>query len=103
MFGDVLVVVDQLVAQQLFEVRTDRYQARNPVDHIACEVKTIQLIEHGHVERGGGGSLLAVAMHVKIGVVGAFVGQPVNEGGIAVERKDYRFVRRKDGVEVLIG
>ena len=44
MFADELFMIDKLVAQELFEMRADALQARDAVDHIACEVKSIQIV-----------------------------------------------------------
>lgn len=103
MFADVLFVVDQFVAEELFEVRVDRTEARNAVDNISREVKTVEFVEHRHIEWGRCCSFLAVAMHVEVVVVGAFVGETVNERGVAVEGEDHRLVRREDRIKLPVG
>src|ERR1700682_3670503 len=39
MFADVLFVLEELVAQELLEMRADALQARDAVHHVACEGK----------------------------------------------------------------
>src|SRR6266496_4598733 len=53
MFADVLFVFDELVAQELFEMRADTLQSRHAVDYVACDVKSIQIVQDGHVEGSG--------------------------------------------------
>src|SRR6266568_6312020 len=43
MLTDILLVLNQLLAQELFEMRADALQARDAVDHVTCEVKSIQI------------------------------------------------------------
>ena len=75
----------------------------HPVDHVDDEVVSVQIVEHHHVERGGGGALLLVATHMNPGVVGAAVGQAVDEPGIPVIGEDDRLVRGEDHVELAVG
>ncbi|MET3173199.1 UNVERIFIED_ORG: hypothetical protein ABIB52_001027 [Arthrobacter sp. UYCu721] len=56
------------------------------------QLEVVDPVEHGHVERRCGGSLLLVAAHVQAFLVGATVGQPVDQRGIAVVGEDDWFV-----------
>jgi len=85
---NVLFVFDKLVAQELFEVRAEALQAGNAVDDVAGEMEAIQIVEYGHIERSGGGSLFLVTADVEIVVIGAAIGEAVNERGITVVGKD---------------
>ena len=102
-FADVLFVLDEFVAQQLFEVRIYGTQTRDAIHNIAGKMKAIEFIEHRHIERRGGGAFFAVAVDVEVRVVGAFVGEAVNERGIAVEGEDHRLVGGEDGIEFAVG
>src|SRR5207253_4869723 len=53
--------------------------------------------------RGGGRALLVVAAHVEVVVVGAPVGQAVNERRVAVVGEHDRPVGREQGVELVVG
>src|SRR5713226_9631841 len=103
MFSDLLVVLDELVAQELLEMRADALQARDPVDNVTCKVKSVQIVEDGHIERSGRCSLLFVSADVEIVMIGAPVGQTMDQPWIAVVCKDDRLVDGEYGVEVTIG
>ena len=65
-------------------------------------MEAIQIVEYRHVEGGRDRSFLLVAAHVKVGVIGAAIGQPVNQPRVGVEGEDDRFVGREQGVEFRI-
>src|SRR2546430_13578376 len=94
---------DKFVAQQLFEMGVHRLQSRNSVHDIACEMESVELVQYRHVERSGGGSFLAIAVHVKVCVICAFVGEAMDQRGITMKRKNHWFVRRENGIEFPIG
>ena len=81
-------------------MRGDVAQARNAVDDVAGQVETVQIVEHGHIERRGGGAFFLIAADVQIVVIGAAVGQAVDQPGIAVEGEDDGFVGGEDGIEI---
>ena len=54
---------------------------REPVERVHCEVESVEVVEHDHVERRRGRPLLLVAAHVDVDVVGASVGEAVDEQG----------------------
>src|SRR3981081_2605768 len=78
-------------------------QAGYTIDHIACKMKTVEVIEHGHVEGRGGGTLLFVTADMQIVMVRAPVREPVNQPRVAVECKNDRFVGRENRVELMVG
>src|SRR5664280_1096194 len=96
-------VAQALVAHVLAQVRGSLAQARNTVDYIDHEVKAVEVVEHHHVERRGRRALLLVSAHVDVVVVGAAVGQPVDQQRVAVVGEDHRATRREQGVELLVG
>jgi hypothetical protein len=59
--ADVFLVLQQLVAQELFEIRRPRAELWQTVDHVADQVKTIQVVEHRHVERRSDRAFFLVA------------------------------------------
>ena len=65
-------------------------------------METVQIVQDHHVEGGRGRALLLVAAHVQVLVVGAAIGQAVDQPRVAVEREDDRPVFREEGVEVLV-
>src|ERR1051326_2863424 len=69
----------------------------------ARPVRAVEVVEHGHVERGGGGPFLFISADVKIVVIRPPVGQPVDQPRVAMEREDDGFVFGEDGIEQLVG
>ena len=59
-------MLDQFVSHPLLKVGAGALQRRNPVHHIARQVKAIKIIQHGHVERRGGCSLFLIAANVEV-------------------------------------
>ena len=102
MFADVLFVFDELVAQELFEMRADALQARHAVHDIACEVKSIQIVQDGHVERSRRCSFLFVSADVEVVMIGAAVGQAMNQPGIPMESEHHGRVFGENGIEVAV-
>ena len=92
-------VRDQLVAERLFGMGALHGHLRHALDRLDGEVEPVELVEHHHVEGRRRGALLDEAAHMHVGVVGAAIGQPVDEMRIAVEGEDHRPVAREQAVE----
>src|SRR5207245_8467214 len=84
MFADVLFVFDELVAQELLEMPADALQARDAIDHIACKMKPIQIVQDRHIKRSGRSSFLFVSADVEVVMVRTPISWQVNQPGIAV-------------------
>ena len=78
-------------------------EARHAVDDVDDEVEAVEVVEHDHVERRRGRALLLVAADVDVGVVGAPVGEPVDEPRVAVVGEDHRLVGGEQRVELAVG
>ena len=102
MLRDVLLVLDELVADGLLGVGGLGAELRHAIDHVGDEVKAVQIVHHDHVERRGGRAFFLVAAHVQVLVVGAAIGEPMNQPGIAVIGEDDRLVGREEHVEILV-
>src|SRR5262249_44859892 len=98
--GDVVLMVDELVAHDLLGIRSPRAQLRQSVNNVVHQVKAIEMIQYTNVEGSRGGSLFLVAAHMYVVVACAPIGQSVNEPWIAMKCKDDWFVDRKKRVEV---
>ena len=72
---------------------------RQAVDGIHHEVIAVHVIQHGHVEWRGDGTLLLVASHMNIFVIGPTIRQPVDQPRIAVKCENHRFVRGEQILE----
>src|SRR6266478_7410504 len=101
-FANVLFVLDESVAQMLFEVRSNPLQTRNTVNYISCKVKTIQIVQNCHIERRRGGSFFLVSADMEVAMIGAPIRQAVDQPRIAVVGKDDRLVGREDRVELIV-
>jgi len=58
MLGDVLLVLDQLLADGLLGVGGARAQGRHAVDDVGHEVEGVEVVQHDHVEGRGRGALV---------------------------------------------
>ena len=100
--GDILFVLGELVAHVLFEMCGAIAERGHAIDNVHYQVKAIQVVEHRHIERCGGGALLLVAAHVKILVVGTAVTKTMNQPGIPVKSEHDGFVGGEQGVKILV-
>jgi hypothetical protein len=66
MGGDVLPVLQQLVADGLLGIRGPGPELWYAVQDIVNEMEAVQIIQHRHVKGGGRGPFFLVAMHVQI-------------------------------------
>src|SRR4051794_26855443 len=80
----VLPVPQPFVHHLLPHVRGPAAEARDPVDDVHDEPEPVEVVEHDHVERRGRRPLLLVPADMEVGVVGAPVGQPVDQPRVAV-------------------
>lgn len=102
-FGHVLkvlanvdVMLVKLPVEHVNNIRDSRAQSRNIFERIDGQMEPAEFVEDHHVKRSGGRSLIDEATHVKTTFVGAAVNNTVNGPTIAVERKDYRCIARKE-------
>ena len=100
---DVFLVLDQLVAHLLPDVGGHVAQREHPFGGIHDEMETVELVEHGHVERRGGGAFFLVAPDMDVRTVLPPVGEAVDQPGIAVIGEYDGFVRGEEGNEFLLG
>src|SRR5678815_2522161 len=63
--GDVLAMLDQLVAHALAQMRRVSSQSGDAIDHAFDEMKPVELVQHCHVERRRRGAFFLVAAHVQ--------------------------------------
>ena len=68
-------------------------QARYTLDRFDGEVVAVEFVEDGHVEGCRRRAFLDEAADMDVAVVGALIGQAVDEVGIAVIGEDDRLVR----------
>src|SRR6266581_3530400 len=99
-FVGVALAVDLHVAQLLLDVRAGDPQALHPIDDVDREAEPVDLVTNGQIERRVDVALLFVAAYVQVLVIGAPVGQPMDQPGIPVEVEDDWLVHGEQAVEV---
>ena len=75
-FGDILLVLHELVLHLLDEVGPAVAELRQVVHRGHDEIKAVEAIEHAHVEGRGDGALLDIAADVDV-LVAALIGHLV--------------------------
>ena len=94
-------MLNELVAHLLVEVCAAVAKVWQLKEHRLNEVETIDFILDADVEWSGDGSFFVVAMDVDVMVVTA-IGKLMDEGWIAVEVEDDRFVFGEEHIELII-
>ena len=102
MLAGVGAVAQSLVGHVLTQRSGTLGQARHPVDDVHHEMETVEVVEHHHVKRRCGRALLLVTTHVNVWMVGAAVGQTVDQPGVPVVGEDHRPLGREQRVELRI-
>ena len=77
----------------LLDVRAGHLQCRNAVDHVDGQAEAVDLVLDRQFQRRVDAAFFLVAAHVEVLVVGAAVGQAVDQPGVAVEVEDDRLVQ----------
>ena len=65
-------------------------------------MEAVDPVEHAHIKRGGRGAFFLIAVDVEVAVVGASVGEPMNEPRIAVVGEDYGLICGKECIKVSV-
>ena len=89
------VMVFEFCLQSHEDVRDLLCKTRNAGDGFNSKMIAVQLVQHGHVEGGRCRSLLHEAADMEVAVIGASVGQSMDEIGIPVIGKNHRLIARK--------
>ncbi len=93
-------MLDELIAQLLAQINAAFAGLRHAVDHVHHQMKTVEFVEHCHVERRGDGALFLVAANVDIVVIGAAIGQAMNQPRISVKGENDRRAFGEKRVEI---
>ena len=88
-------MLNQAIAHKLLEVGGLVAQRGSAIHYILDQMKTVQIVAYRHIEWCRRATFLFVAPHMQIRVVGATIGQPVDQPGIAVVGKDDRLIGSK--------
>ena len=91
--ADITRVLDQLVAELLLDVCIGhRAEVGDAVDDVDREMEAVEPVEDDHVEGRRRRAFLLEAAHMHVVVVGALVGETMDQLGIAVIGEDHRLV-----------
>src|SRR5438128_11234404 len=66
-------------------------------------MKAVEIVQHDHIERRGGRSILLVAAHMQLVVIGPAIGETVDQPRITVEGEDDWLVPGEEPIEVGVG
>ena len=99
-FIDVLLVLDQLVLELLFKINASGSGLRQTINRVHDEMKTIEIVQHRHVERRGDRAFFLVAADVDVVMISAAISQPVDQPRIRMKRKNDRFIFREQRIKI---
>src|SRR5678815_2797 len=85
MLVNIFLVVDERVADRLFCISRPRAQLGHTVNHVSHQMEAVEIVEHTHVEGGGGCPLFLVTAQMQILMGCAPVGEPMNQPRGAVK------------------
>src|SRR5271155_265875 len=83
-------------------MRADGAEARDAVDDINRQVKAIDLVKNGELERRVDVAFLFVSPHMKVVMIPAAVAELVDECRVGVEVEDDRLVDSEKRIEVAV-
>src|ERR1039458_9667596 len=84
-------------------MRANALKFGNAVNGVNCKTEAVSFVVDRQFHRGIDVPFLLVAAHMEVFVVGATVGQPVNQPRVSMEIENDRLIRGEQGVEVLVG
>ncbi len=85
--SNIFFVIEQFIAEVLLHVRGAGAQLRNAIDYIAHQVKSIEIIQHDHVERSCRRAFFFVSADVDVVVIVSAIGKSMNQPRIPVDRQ----------------
>ena len=100
-FRNILLVLHQLVAHLLQQMGSLVSKLGQVIDHRLHQMIAVNFILHAHIERRGNRPFLLIAVHMQV-PVGTVIGQLMDHGRIAMERKYDRFILRKQRIIIRI-
>ena len=100
-FGDILLVLNELIPHLLQQIGTAVAQLGQMLDHIHHQMEPVDVVLDTHIKGRGDGTLLHVAADMEVLVV-AVRGQLVDQLGIAVEGKNDGLILGEQAVVIHI-
>src|ERR1700685_485043 len=102
MLPDVTCMLKQLIAELLLDVRSADRKPGDTVDDVDRKMIAIEPVEHDHVERRRGRSLFLETVNMHLGMIGAVIGEAVDQIRVAVISKDHGLVAGEHAVEITV-
>jgi hypothetical protein len=102
MLVGILTTIDLLIAKGFLRMSADIMEFWNAVNHIDRKAKAINLIINGKFQGRIDIALFFVAAHMQISVIGATIGETVNQPRIAVEIENNRLVSGEERIKIAI-
>src|SRR5579872_6037574 len=81
----VFSTLDLLVQESFLSVAANLLQSWHPVHNVHGEAEPVDIVVDGQLQRRVDAALFFIAAHMNIAVIGAAIGQTMNELRIAVE------------------
>ena len=101
--ADIPLMRSEFVAHCLCRLCSRRAQLRHTIDYVHDKVESVDIVQHGHVERRCGRPLFLVSAYMKVAVARPAVRKAVNQPRVSVKREDDRLVLREERIEVPVG
>ncbi len=89
MLVNVLRVLDELILELLLQIEALVAGLRQAVDGVHHQVEAFQIVQHCHVEGRRDRALFLIAADVDVVMVGAAVGQPVDQPGVGMVGEEW--------------
>src|SRR6476660_4296190 len=98
----VFLARDALVHQLLAHVRAGNMKPGHPVDGVDGQTEAIGVIPDRKLQRSIDVTLFLVAADMDMVLTRSAIGEAVDQPRVPVEVKDYRLIRRENGLELTI-
>jgi hypothetical protein len=92
-----------LVFEFVLGVSTRHFESGHAIDCVDRNTEAVDFVANRKLKRRVDVSPLLLAAYVKIGMIPATVGQPMDHPGIGVEVENDRLIEREQAVKIAIG
>src|SRR5580700_845701 len=82
--ADIRRMFDELIADELLDVRRTILKLGKSIDHVVGEMETVDLVAHRHIEWRRRRTLLFISAHVEVCMIRPPIGEPVDERRITM-------------------
>ena len=86
--GRVIEILANLIFQPIFDVSTALLKPGHAIDHVNRQIEAVSLVVNGELKRGVDTAELLIAADMEVVMIGATIGEFVDQPRVAVEVKD---------------